>query len=142
MEPLDALQEALAAEHAAVYVYGVVGGRLSVAAFPDTAALVRSAYDAHRGRRDRLRSLIADRGADPVPAAAAYDVAASGRSADTLTAAAREVEVGCSEVYAQLVSATTGPLRRLAVEALTDTAVRSLELGAEPTAYPGAPELG
>ncbi|NED21451.1 DUF4439 domain-containing protein, partial [Streptomyces sp. SID9913] len=47
---LRALQAALAAEHAAVYGYGVVGGRIG----KERAPQARSAYDAHRARRDTL----------------------------------------------------------------------------------------
>ncbi|MGC3005519.1 DUF4439 domain-containing protein, partial [Streptomyces sp. G35A] len=47
---LRALQAALAAEHAAVYGYGVVGGRIG----KDRRAEARAAYDAHRARRDAL----------------------------------------------------------------------------------------
>jgi hypothetical protein len=43
--------------------------------------------------------------------------------------------------YAQLVASSTEGHRRWAVTALTDAAVRHLELGGAATAYPGAPEL-
>ncbi|WP_037661545.1 DUF4439 domain-containing protein, partial [Streptomyces aurantiacus] len=45
---LNALQAALRAEHAAVYGYGVVGGRVG----DGRRAEARTAYDAHRARRD------------------------------------------------------------------------------------------
>ena len=45
---LKALQAALRAEHAAVYGYGVVGGRIG----DERRADARTAYDAHRARRD------------------------------------------------------------------------------------------
>ena len=41
MTPLDALQTTLAAEHAAVYVYGVLGARTSPAAEPSLFAAAR-----------------------------------------------------------------------------------------------------
>ncbi|NEB22488.1 DUF4439 domain-containing protein, partial [Streptomyces coelicoflavus] len=47
---LDAVQAALAAEHAAVYGYGVVGGRIG----EERLTEARAAYDAHRARRDAL----------------------------------------------------------------------------------------
>ncbi|MFD0213475.1 DUF4439 domain-containing protein, partial [Streptomyces hirsutus] len=65
---LRALQAALAAEHAAVYGYGVVGGRIA----DDRRADARSAHDAHRARRDALVREVKDTGADPVAAAAGY----------------------------------------------------------------------
>ena len=52
MTPLQALQQTLAGEHAAVYVYGVLGGRVSSSEQPDLARRLSSAYAVHRGRRD------------------------------------------------------------------------------------------
>jgi len=141
MRPVAALQATLAAEHAAVNVYGVVGGRLSAESNPTLAERFRTAYETHRARRDFLRSLLADRGATPTPAAAAYDVPVEGRDPLELTEVARETEERCAAVYAQLVGASTGSERRWAVDALTSTAVLVLTLGSEPTAFPGAPEL-
>ncbi|WP_159057426.1 DUF4439 domain-containing protein, partial [Streptomyces scabiei] len=51
---LKAVQAALAAEHAAVYGYGVVGGKIGQARQGEA----RSAYDAHRARRDRLVRVV------------------------------------------------------------------------------------
>ena len=141
MTPLEALQETLAAEHAAVYTYGVVGGRLSAGSYPETSARFRSAYDAHRARRDQLRALVADRGADPVPPSAAYVVTAPDRSLGTLTTVARRTELRCAEVYSQLVASTEGELRRLAITLLTDAGLRSLSFGAPSRTWPGAPDL-
>ena len=68
---LEALAAAVAAEHAAVYTYGVLGGRTSRSAEPTLAAELASAYDTHRARRDWLVSAIRDLGVEPEPAAAA-----------------------------------------------------------------------
>ena len=141
MRPVEALQATLAAEHAAVHAYGVVGGRLPSADNPALAERFRSAYEAHRARRDGLRSRLADRGATPTPAALGYDVPVQGRDPVELTRVARGVEERCAAVYSQLVGSTTGEDRRWAADALTATAVLVLSLGAEPSAYPGAPEL-
>lgn len=138
---VEALQETLAAEHAAVYVYGVLGGRLSANAFPVPAARIRSAYDAHRARRDLLRALVSDRDAEPVAAAAAYVVRPGDGSDAAAYREARRVEEGCAEVYSLLVAAGEGQLRRLGITALTETGLRLLDLGADPSPYPGAPDL-
>ena len=45
MTPLQALQRTLAGEHAAVYVYGVLGGRVSESAEPDLSSRLTSAYE-------------------------------------------------------------------------------------------------
>ena len=140
MKPAEALQVTLAAEHAAVHVYGVIGGRLP-GSEERTAERFRSAYEAHRGRRDQLRSLIADSGATPRPAAVAYRVDTRSRDPLQLLRVARQTEQRCAAVYAQLVGSSTGRQRRWAVQALTDAALRQLELGGTPSAYPGLPEL-
>ncbi|MEU1854052.1 DUF4439 domain-containing protein, partial [Streptomyces sp. NPDC019990] len=65
---LRALQAALAAEHAAVYGYGVVGGRIGAGRRVEA----RMAYDAHRARRDALVREVKDLGGRPAAAAAGY----------------------------------------------------------------------
>lgn len=141
MTPLQALQDTLAAEHAAVYVYAVVGGRLSASAYPTDSRSVDDAYEVHRVRRDELRGVIAGLGHTPVAPAPAYRVPARRRAPGPLLSVARTTEERCAAVYAQLVAASTGARRRWAVEALTDSAVRVLDFGARPSAYPGLPEL-
>lgn len=138
---MGALQETLAAEHAAVHVYAVLGGRVSALSDPVTAERLRSAYEAHRARRDHLRAVIADLGAQPVAAAPAYRVAARTRDAAELLRVARVIEDRCAAVYAQLVARSSGGPRRWAIAALTDAAVRVLSLGGDAGVYPGAPEL-
>lgn len=139
--PLAALQATLAAEHAAVYVYEVLGGRVSRDSAPATTERLTAAYEAHRARRDQLRAAIADLGGRPVAAAAGYQVDARTRSSDALLRVARGTEERCAGVYAELVASSTGGHRRWAITALTDAAVRQLTLGGSPDAYPGAPEL-
>src|SRR4051812_13431074 len=67
-ELLTAAQAALRAEHAAVYGYGVVGGRVR----EGRRAEARAAYDAHRARRDGLRRTVRGLGATPEESAGAY----------------------------------------------------------------------
>jgi hypothetical protein len=139
--PLEALQATLAGEHAAVHVLATLGGRVSSSQDPATAARLREAYEVHRARRDHLRSRLADLGEQPVAPAAGYEVEDDTRDAGLLTAAARRTEERCAALYGQLVASSTGPTRRWAVEALSDSALRSLSLGGTPSAYPGLPEL-
>lgn len=141
MSEVDALQETLAAEHAAVLVLAELGGRVSTATAPGAAELIRSAHDAHRARRDALVTRITDQGATPVGAAPAYAVPSDDRSADHLLAVALRTETRCAQAYAEQVAATTGRSRRWAVDALLESARRSLSLGGAPSAYPGASEL-
>ena len=141
LRPLPALQQTLAAEHAAVHVYGVLGGRVSELADPTAAERLDAAYEAHRARRDQLRSVIADLGEEPVAAAAGYRVDVKSRDAEELLRVARLTEERCAGFYAQLVASSVEGHRRWAIEALTDSAVRLLTLGGSPHAYPGADEL-
>jgi acyl-CoA reductase-like NAD-dependent aldehyde dehydrogenase len=140
--PGEALQATLAAEHAAVSAYAELGGRVSASGSPVEAAALRAAYDVHRERRDELQTLITQRGGQPTPPAAGYRVPAASRRTPELVAVARSLEERAAEAYAQLVATSVGDVRRWAVVALEDAAVRGLGFGAEPEPFPGAPELG
>lgn len=142
MSGVDALQQTLAAEHAACYVYGVLGGRASRSLTPALADALAATYGEHVRRRDELVRLVRAAGATPVAAAATYDVAHSLSTPAQLTAEALRVERACATSYAALVGTVTGAERRWAVAALTTTAVRQVDLGGAPVAFPGAPELG
>jgi Domain of unknown function (DUF4439) len=126
---VEALQQALAAEHAAVWAYGVVGGVLG----PDSSAAT-AAYAAHRGRRDQLLSRI---GAEAVAAEPAYDLPFPVSGAGQAQRLAVRVEERCAEVYAAVVARTTGDNRVYAARALTECAVRALEWGGNLEAFPG-----
>lgn len=141
MTPLEALQQTLAGEHAAVYVYGVLGGRVSSSAQPTLAGRLTSAYTTHRGRRDRLTAMVRAAGGDPVASQLSYRLPNPGLTAAQLAAAALVTERRCAAVYAAAVGSTSRAARGWALEALTDAAVRELSFGGEPAAFPGAPEL-
>src|SRR3954451_16874329 len=63
-----ALRDTLAAEHAAVWGYGVVG----VALPPDERQAAADSETAHRDVRDRVVALLDERTAAPLPAQGAY----------------------------------------------------------------------
>ncbi|MFE2379305.1 ferritin-like domain-containing protein [Streptomyces sp. NPDC059398] len=137
MSAREAAQAALAAEHAAVYGYGVVGGRVSAA----RRAEAHQAYDAHRARRDALVRTVRDLGGKPVAASAAYalpfDVA---EQADAVRLAA-VLEDRVADVYSDLVRAARGPLRHEAALALREAAVRAARWrGDGSVAFPGLAE--
>jgi hypothetical protein len=135
------MQRALAGEHAAVYVYGVLGGRVSDSRSPALADQLAAAYAVHRGRRDQLTGLVRRAGADPVAADLSYQVPNAATTEAQLREAARTVEQRCAAVYADMVGSTSRADRAYAVRALTDTALRELTFGGRPTPYPGVPEL-
>ncbi|MFF9490536.1 ferritin-like domain-containing protein [Streptomyces sp. NPDC014676] len=133
---LRALQAALAAEHAAVYGYGVVGGRIG----KDRRTEARTAYDAHRARRDALVRAVKDAGGAPVAAAAGYALPFPVPDAAAAVRLAAELEDRVAGVYADLVRASGGERRRGAAEAMREAAVRSVRWSGESVAFPGLAE--
>jgi hypothetical protein len=140
MTELEALQATLEAEHAAVYVYGLLGARTSQSVEPTSYAAVRAAYEAHRERRDVLTGEIAALGTTPVAAAPAYQSPDGLDTLDGRTAAALALEQGCARTYAALVGSTAGARRIEAIGLLNDAAVRALSFRGTPEIFPGADE--
>ncbi|MFD8234255.1 ferritin-like domain-containing protein [Streptomyces sp. NPDC059696] len=133
---LRALQAALAAEHAAVYGYGVVGGRIG----DGKRAEALTAYDAHRARRDALVREVKDLGGRPVAASAGYALPFQVPDSAAAVRLAAELEDRVAGVYADLVRAAGGGRRALAVEALREAAVRAVRWRGESVAFPGLAE--
>ncbi|WP_157538180.1 ferritin-like domain-containing protein [Kitasatospora azatica] len=132
-----ALQAALAAEHAAVYAFGVVGAKVPPGPKRDEA---RAGYAAHQARRDAWQRILAAAGATPAAAAPGYqlpfavpDPAAAGRLA-------AEVESRLTAVYADLVAAGSGGLRMTAATALRECVLQCAHWGGASTALPGLAE--
>lgn len=142
MTVLEALQETLAAEHAALYTYGVLGARTSQASTPELYDVLIAGYRRHRARRDRLRLLVAEAGGEPVAAAAAYDLDGRIVRPAQLQAAALGLEEAGASMMLALVARSSGTVREWALTEATWSASWQLELGGEPQAWPGAPELG
>ena len=76
MTPTEALQKALAGEHAAVHLYGVLGAQSSQSRQPSLFALLNRHYGAHRSARDALTVLVTAKGANPVAAEVSYELPA------------------------------------------------------------------
>ena len=140
MTTLEALQTTLAAEHAAVYMYGALGAQTSRSAAPELYAAVSAAYAEHRARRDVLTRTVADLGADPVASAASYELPARLDAPERVTRTARDLEEAAAATYASLVANTAGARRRWAITALNDAAVRVLAFRGTPEMLPGASE--
>lgn len=137
---LEALQGALGAEHAAVYVYGVLGAQISGTEEPALRETLEVVHDEHRARRDALTEMVVELGGAPVGAAAAYAAPERLDDADLVRAEARRLEAACQAHYATAVGAAVGDIRRWAVEALAGSAVRVLALRGTPEMFPGARE--
>lgn len=141
--PVDALQPALAAEHAAVWAYGLAGAFLA----DSLAEQQAEAAAAHRARRDATERLLLDAGAQPVPPEPGYltpEPVTDAASALRLTITA---ETDSAEAWRSVIerSQAEPTLRRAALDALTTAAVRATRwrsaAGDEPptVTFPGAP---
>ena len=137
-----ALGEALAAEHAAVWGYGVVGAALGVDAQPAAAA----SETAHRDVRDQLVTLLADRDADAPGAKGGYALPFPVLSEVDAAALAVVLEDGASAAWVRVLDqAVDRSVREFAVGALSAAEIRAVgwrsTAGQTPatTAFPGLP---
>lgn len=137
MTPTAALVAALRAEFAAVYLYGLIGGRASRSGKPAEIARIGDLYAAHRTRRDQLVAFLNARAVTPPAPAVAYTPPIDPVSPSSRTACAREVEARCEAIYAQLIAETTGPERAFAINALSATSTAAVVLGQTASAFPG-----
>ncbi|WP_432501297.1 DUF4439 domain-containing protein [Kineococcus arenarius] len=134
-EGVAALQAVLAGEHAAVWCYGLVAGRLA----DELRARALDAAGAHRAVRDDLTSTLRARGAEPVGARAAYDAAAPTAEAARLLAAS--VEERLTAVYADLAAASRAD-RDLAAAGVLRAAGAARGWGGTTVNLPGLPATG
>jgi hypothetical protein len=132
---VEALQTALAAEHAAIYGYGVAGGRLRGA----QQQAAKDIWSAHRARRDKLAGFLSALGTPPVPAAAAYRLPVQVTSARPAAQLAAVLEDGVLTAYLGLAGADDPKLRRFAAQAMQEAVTRGMRWrGSAPaTAFPG-----
>jgi hypothetical protein len=138
----EALQEALAAEHAAVWGYGVVGAALGAQRRAPAAA----AEAGHRDVRDTVTALLDRRKVDPVGAEGGYAVPFPVLSAVDAAALAVVLEDGVAAAWVRVLGqATERSTRELAVGALISAEVRAVgwrgAAGQDPVtkALPGLP---
>jgi len=131
MSRLDDLQAWLALEHEAVWLYGVIGGRVGALTKP-----ARTSYDAHRAARDRLLAVVDDTGGRPAAPALGYG---DGLIDDRGEArqAAQDVEQRIAAACVALLGAAGRDSRELAVSGLRRAALAALDWGAPPRAFPG-----
>ncbi|MGC5400108.1 ferritin-like domain-containing protein [Streptomyces sp. DT20] len=133
---LKAAQAALAAEHAAVYGYGVAGGRVAAVRRPEATA----AHHAHRARRDALVRTVRGLGGEPVAADPAYALPFAVPDPAAAVRLAAVLEDRVADVYSDLVRAAEGPLRREAADGLREAAVRAVRWRGSGVPFPGLVE--
>jgi len=132
---IAALQNALAAEQAASYGYGIVGAHLSGA----RQAEATTDWIAHMRARDALTAMISARGAQPVPASVAYQLPAPVSSAAQAEALAATLEDGVARAYLGLVALTEVALRAFGALQVRAAALRAENWQGFTVAFPGLP---
>ncbi|MGY2005252.1 ferritin-like domain-containing protein [Blastococcus sp. SYSU DS1024] len=118
-----ALNAALAAEHAAVWGYGVVGAALGA----DGRVAAATAEAGHRDLRDQLITVLGGRGTDPVLPEAGYALPFPVLSAVDAAALAAVLEEGVTAAWVRVLDrAEERTTRTLAMEALSAAEVRAV----------------
>ncbi|ONM46209.1 ferritin-like domain-containing protein [Nocardia donostiensis] len=137
-----ALLDALDAEYAAVYAYGLVAAYAS----PERGKLIAEHTAAHRARRDATIDALTAEGADAPPPEPAYTVPSPVTDPISAAQLAATVESDTAVAWRSVVErADTDTVRRMGIEALTESAVRlavwQAILGVSPstTPFPGRP---
>jgi Domain of unknown function (DUF4439) len=130
-----ALQGALAAEHAAVYGYGVVGALLAGAA----QAEAHAGWLAHQIARDTLEAMLTTLGATPVAASPAYRLPFAVTSAASAKRLAATIEDGVTGAYLALVAVDDPALRTFGAKAMQTSANRAVAWSGSTVAFPGMP---
>ena len=133
-ETIAALQGALAAEHVAIFGYGMLGAHL----LGNQRRNADQMLNAHRTRRDRLRSYVETGGGTPVAAAPAYHLPSPVSSPRAAAQLAARLEDGVAAGYAGLAGVADPSLRRYAALAMQEATVRAVRWrGSPPAAFPG-----
>ena len=132
---VSALQAALAAEHAAVYGYGIAGAHLTGTAL---TAATRD-WVAHQVARDAVESMLRSAGATPVAAAVAYRLPHPVRSAAAATSFAVILEDRVTTAYLGLVAAASPGIRKFGGREVVAAAMRAATWRGRTVAFPGFP---
>jgi hypothetical protein len=138
-----ALFDAVAAEHAAIYGYGIVSAHI----YPDENELVSKVLAEHRDRREAAVSMLTQRSVKvPLPASG-YQLPTTVNNANEAAKLAIRMESDCAVAWrAVMEQATSEQDRAFGLTALTQCAVTAARwrrvLGAWPVtvAFPGGGE--
>ena len=138
-----ALFDAVAAEHAAIYGYGLVSAHV----MPDDNELVSQALAQHRDRREAAVALMNDRSLKPPLPAAGYQLPMVVNNASSAAKLAVRLESDCAVAWRAVLEQTDSDSdREFGTKALTQCAVLAARwrkvLGAWPVteAFPGGSE--
>jgi hypothetical protein len=130
---VPALQAALAAEHAAIFGYGVAGAHLT----GSSLAAAERDWTAHSEARDTLAAMIARQGVAPAAAQAFYRLPFQVRDAADARALAAYLEDGVTRAYLGLVAVSDQRLRHFGAMAVQDAALRAASWRGSTQAFPG-----
>jgi hypothetical protein len=121
--PVQALQTALAAEHAAVWGYGLASAFLP----PQSDDKLTEGSAAHRARRDATERMLRDAGVAPVPAAPGYLTPQPVTDVASAVAMVTTLETDAAVAWRSVVerSPADPAIRSAALDALTGAAVRA-----------------
>lgn len=138
-----ALFDAVAAEHAAIYGYGLVSAHTT----PDVNELVSAAIAEHRARREEAIAMLSARSVIAPPPAAGYQLPMPVDDPTEAATLAWKMEQDSAVAWrAVLEQATSNEDRAFAVTALSQSAVQAARwsqvLGTQPitVAFPGGNE--
>ncbi len=137
VHPVPALQAALAAEHTAVYGYGIAGALLTGG---DQAAALAD-WRTHEQARDTLEAMIVKLGATPVAASPAYALPFTVNDARSARRLAAALEDGVTRAYLGLVAVSNTTLRTFGALAMQPPANRAAEWRGSTVAFPGMGDL-
>ncbi len=132
---VSALQAALAAEHAAVYGYGIAGAHL-------TGTMLTAAtrdWVAHQVARDAVESMLRSAGVMPVAAAVAYRLPHPVRTAAAAGSLAVILENRVTTAYLGLVAAANPGIRKFGGHEVVAAALRAAAWRGRTVAFPGFP---
>jgi hypothetical protein len=132
---IGTLQAAIAAEHAAVYGYGVAGAHLTGAG-QQTA---RQYWFAHMQARDTLASMIKNAGFTPEAPKAFYELPFPVHDAASAMAFAAHIEDGVTAAYLGIVGSGMAD-RTFGAVAVQVAAGRATHWRGTTTAFPGLPD--
>jgi hypothetical protein len=125
----------LAAEHAAVYGYGVAGAMLAGA----EQSTAHTGWVTHQNARDSVTALIVKLGATPVAASPAYLLPFAVTNATSARKLAAALEDGVTRAYLGLVAVNDRSLRSLGAQQMQLAASRAFSWRGSTVAFPGMP---
>ncbi|MEO7126689.1 MAG: ferritin-like domain-containing protein [Nakamurella sp.] len=140
---IEAMQTALAAEHGALWAYGLVA-----AYDPAAATTVTTMVTSHQSIRDTAANLIVQGGATPVGPQPAYTSPKPVTDKASALILALTIESDCADAWRAVIGSTEdSTLRGTALSALTDSAMRMVtwrQAAGNPVLtipFPGAAQL-